>query len=341
MKNYILLILSTLLVACKSNQSVFIGDWQQVDNVEPINVDLDKIDLSVKGAVHISSVNDYFLFYTFMSNSTQIAVYDLDYCYLGSFIHKGRGHNEQMNVNPTINNSVKGNDNFWFTVYNDKEVIGLRLNESLKRQETVFSEPIILKDVNIDGSYSSYIMNDSTVIIKTSNENPIDDQLLVYNPISNSLISKVSLYNSNIKDRRGTFSIPAVKPDGSKYAEAMILFDQLNICDIDGSNSKSVSLSAEPIALSLPDRQVHPSEMTCYYRSAIATDKHIICIYDVKQDSSEIHCYDWDGNLIYRFQTSIPISSIAFNSSNNNLICFVDESNIFSFPYAEIISSLD
>ncbi len=342
MKYFLLFILSISLIACKSKQSVFIGEWQVVDNVEPINITLDKVDLSVVGSVHITAVNKYLLFYTFLLNSTQIAVYDIDdFHHLGSFIHKGRGHNERMNVNPAINNSIERDDQFWFITYDDKEVIGLNIRESLERNKTILSEPICLKDADIKGLYSSYVMNDSTIIIKTSNESPIDDQLLVYNYMSNHIISSVPLYNSNIKDRRSTFSIPVVKPDGSKYAETMILLDQLNICNIDGSDALSVSLSPKPTYLSLPDRQIHPSEMTCYYRNAIATDEYIICIYNIQSESSEIHYYDWDGKLIHRLQTSVPISSIALNNSNNNLICFVDESNIYTLPYNRITSTLD
>lgn len=119
------------------------------------------------------------------------------------------------------------------------------------------------------------------------------------------------------------YSHDAMKPDGSRIAQAMGNVPQLNVIDTETGKVVAYRLSDE---MSLSDLETAEELKPCFLR-ACADDKYIYAAFWGKEDwdirevpcVNQLYVFDWDGRLISKITTKHCIGEIAVDHVNRIL----------------------
>ena len=138
-------------------------------------------------------------------------------------------------------------------------------------------------------------------------------------------------------------SADEIKPDLSKIAMGMLLFNQINIVDLKGNQHFSVTTSDKSTYLSTQYLDEH--EPIVYYSDLTCTDQYIYALYVNQKISdwqrithpTEIHVFDWKGKAVYKLKTQETLLSIDIDETDQKIYGLATEEQIFTYDLPELL----
>lgn len=258
---------------------------------------------------------------------------------LGTFLHRGIGPNEVSAIHPIYQFFKENNDlkTLLFAI-NESELIVWNISQSITQRKTVIDTiiPYSWKEENKGAYYQKiYRLNKDTLLAYIDaiplNEKeatlPFYQKRTIY---SNKLLTDFPIYKEIIKNGNSSIipeaflsSCDALKPDGSRVAQAMRHLPQLNI--INTQTGQVIGYrSKEGDHFSVFESEV---KIKNYYIEAQADNNYIYATYYGKEawgqnddiSINTIHVFDWNGNLIQKIRTDKSIDRIALDTVENRL----------------------
>lgn len=132
-------------------------------------------------------------------------------------------------------------------------------------------------------------------------------------------------------------SADRIKPDLSKIAMGMLMFNQINILDLKENNNFTITAATGNTYLSKKYLDEH--EPIIYYCDLECTDKYIYALY-VNQKMSEwqriahpteIHVFDWNGNAVYKLKTQETLLNIDIDETGQKIYGLATEEQVFIY----------
>ena len=260
-----------------------------------------------------------------------------DLKYLGGYLEKGRGPNEEVSIDPYIRH-LSGNKLMFKTLV------------SVKIAQLNMRELIIIKTIHIPGE-----------LLNLNHPFIIDTILYGYNvsKITNKEFSGYVQGTNNIIDFGPSYpkvgkKIPpkfrnnifakaiTVKPDQSRFASVYDLFPLLRIYSKNGNLLKQTYYNNGqkfPSAIMSHPTQEEANKVMQNYRKIKASKQYIYALYNGKtigeskiefnddgiggltDTSNEIHVWDWDGNPIMKILLDRQIFSFCITPDDKSIIC--------------------
>lgn len=324
------------MFGCNNNQNTFNGKFVHINKPESISVNVQKLDLVAPGAVTLYVVDTFLLMYT-PNNDCLLSIYSLNnLSKIGDYITKGKGSNEFLYLTVIDNGSTTHNGDVELQLLNDNQqsVISFDILESINQGRAVLCDTIMLNSNDKYKYNQIYYTNDSLLIGEANSE------LITIDRTNMSTRSAFSLYSLSDYDFSVTFGVKAVKPDGTKWVQVMMLLNQVNICNIDGSDAKSVSFTKKMINPKSIKPSDSPMAMDVYYRDVKTTNNSIICCYLPNSDAStELQFFDWNGSVKYVLKLDCHIPYISVDEVNKVIYGFTNDDEFYKIPLPEEVKN--
>lgn len=262
-----------------------------------------------------------------------------DLKYLGGFIEKGRGPNEEVSINPYIRH-VSGNKLMFKTLVAVKIA---QLNMNIRKLNIIKTIHIPGELININHPFIiDNILYGYNVSRKTNKEfvgyeqatNSIFDFGPSYPKVGKKIPSK---FRNNIFAKAIT-----VKPDQSSFASVYDLFPLLRIYSRNGNLVKETYYNNGqifPSAVMSHPTQEEANKVMQNYRKIKASNQYIYALYNgktigesniefnkdglggLRDISNEIHVWDWNGNPIMKILLDKEIFSFCITPDDKSIIC--------------------
>lgn len=333
-----LVIITFSLGGCKNDRNIFDGTFRQVSfKGDTLVLNGEKVNLEIPGVMNFEIVDTFLVAFTPMNNDGFISVYSANsYKVLyKNLIRKGRGPNEFTSwVNLCNKNYVDTSGAIiWLDDNNNQFLLAANLTKSVHQHELIIEKSMDLSDIPKSNTFTIKRLTDTTYLkldsdhleqLKGSFIWSVDNfNLSVYNTVSKKNIFSKQLYTqkaTNINFFGGSLS---VKPDNTRLVITMMSFDQINFMFLDGKEMFSVSTSKEPIKIeSLIEND---NERMQYYTSVYFNDNLIMAVYakesriDAGKTGTEIHVFNWEGDLLNIIKTVQYIPSITVDEKKGYL----------------------
>ena len=256
--------------------------------------------------------------------------------YIGDFVGKGRGPNEEIYIDPFIQR-LSANSFFYRSITSIKIV-----NFNLIKNNIEFTRVIKLPSYALNLQHLFFIQD--TLICGWDLLNKQDKEFLAYDFNTKKIIPFGPKYSSVIKDvpiksKASIFSkIITVKPDKTAFAAAYDKFKMLRIFDRNGTLLKEVrfnnttNLSKNLILNNF--KNIDFDNIIMHYQKIHSTNRYIYALYSGKPMSyvpsenrgiidicNEIHVWNWEGKPIAKLTLDKNVFSFAVLNDDNYLIC--------------------
>lgn len=167
----------------------------------------------------------------------------------------------------------------------------------------------------------------------------------------NKRIADISTFSA-VDNREGTKILPenflslssCIKPDGSKFVEALAFLPQINIVDIKSNSVDGFLMEG------YDDYAVFETDLSnarIYYADIQATDNHIFALWyghsafgnNYPYECNVIHVYDWNGDMNGVIKLEHGVNRIFIDTHSQNLFCSnADKKEIFCYDISNIES---
>ncbi len=340
MKYYISIIISIISFSCNS-KNIF-QDYeikQAVTFKTTTELSGQKTNLSPEGILALNFI-DSLIIVQQKKMSDYIAVYEKKSWHkLKTLLPKGRGPNEFRDFTFGGQYMKKKHETaIYFSDINQGNLYMLNLTKSL--QEDSLNIKCISKI-----PYRSYptFLTDSFYISKTYIPEKKELSFLLHDTLARP-IDKYLIYESiNFTRYNQINSADQIKPDLSKIAMAMFMFNQINILDLHKKHSFSITTSKGSTWLS--ERYIENHEPILYYIDLKCTDEKIYALY-VNQKISEwqrvekpieIHIFNWEGEPLYKLKIKESLRNFDIDENNKKLYGLATQEEIFEYDIKEYI----
>ena len=341
---HIAILLLAGLQACSSGNS-FKGRFRTVERVEPIKVECERLKCEADGAVTGFVADSLYIFYTPMHPDYHLAIGRCeDMTSIARIAHVGRGPNEFTMISPS-DRAIRDDNGvyIWLHDLDRGQMVKVNLSESCRKGQISIDSTISLKEHQdsqleiLKGSMVEFSpINDSLAVVQTYQQG-VGQNRLLYNYRTHSVAYDYTPLFERVErvDLNGMGIY--VKPSGDKVLMNPAVFNQLNICDIDGENSFSISYRKTPLTVAelsvlsgeeLMQKMVSESSIC----GVAMTDNAIVVNYlDRRAGKSELHIFDWEGELKHILQPDCVMRNISID----------DEGRIYGFVNDELVARLD
>jgi hypothetical protein len=250
--------------------------------------------------------------------------------YIGEYITKGRGPEEEINIDPFFN-KLSGNK-FIYKSLNTVKFACFNLNENkLEIIKTIqlpselldFSHIFTFHDSIIGGWIYNQLAEKEFVVFSTK-EKTMDE----FGPVYSNIVDNIP-----INTRASIFSkVITVKPDNLRIAVVYDKFQMLRIIDNKGILIKEIRFEN---STQLPDgmfkgnvRGIDSNKIILHYQRIQSTNKYIYALYSGKSQAdfiniegatdigTEIHVWNWDGVPIVKIRLDKECSSFAVDPND-------------------------
>jgi hypothetical protein len=270
-----LILFVAAIVGCSEPRNVFNGEFHSVVKPTAISIQADTLAVDMPGAVDIHAADTLMIALSLTNQGHPLSVYGFRTLkHYGYFLHRGRGPNEYMFITD-IDRGCRNDDGvvIWTTPQPGQTLIRLNLTESIRAGKAVVDRELDT-DRNMAGKPAGRMyVNDSISL----NRMVLDNKIELYDNNVQRAIS--SFIPFTVNDGEITWGTLRIKPDGSKLALAMKYFDQINICNLDGSDAHSYSFGRRPVSVESIGRGPELDDMKMYYRYIVAENDYIIAVY--------------------------------------------------------------
>lgn len=259
---------------------------------------------------------------------------------LGSFCFKGKGPNEVSGISP-VYHFYKDKDNLKTLLYepNQQNLIEWNITESLK-QHTTINDTIIPYHWMVDNHATIFNqlfrLNENTVFVITppfsatldsdTASLPVYEKRTIY---TNKQIQSYSVFLDSPKSAdcklfnpwRIFSSYYSIKPDLSKIAQSLTHLCQINIIDIESGIVKGFRLKGTS-DFSVFEKNI--ADLKYNYTNLVSNNEFIYVLFkgiEFNKRNTEapsiVYVYDWDGNLVRKFDLGRHVSRIRLDEVNN------------------------
>lgn len=343
MRNICYIFLLLVMVSCSSvsqDTKIFNGEiWEIEDNVVAKEVEFQELTLKGPNFGYLAVYDSLAVFMNPKLSSHWYQVFNLHTLdELGRFTQKGKGHDEFTAVGPVCNFRIEKNDLKTLIFDPNRESVSVwNIRESLEDKSTSIECQIKMPWIkeNSGACYSNCFLTDSNTIyakVSSISINEHEATLPYYQERdrqSGGKTSEIQVFNKCIVNRRikmlpevFLYSHDAMKPDGSRIAQAMLYVPQLNIIDTESKTVVGYHLDGE---MNLSDLETI-EDLRSYFTRICADDEYIYTIYhgdvwnvDENHCTNKVYVFDWDGNLISKITTKHCIDEIAVDNINKVL----------------------
>ncbi len=258
--------------------------------------------------------------------------------YFGSFLGRGRGPEEETQIDPFIH-PTSDNSFIYSSFHAIKEI---RINLQKNILET-------LKEIRLPSSITGFshlfVLNDSLYygwdIYQEGTQ-----EFIAYNPNSHEASEFGPKYPNIIKEIPKTrmtsiyTKCVTVKPDRLLFASAYDKFKMIRIYNNDGSLYSEIhygEIMNLPREIVIGDlNNIDLDKVIVYYQRIYSTDKYIYALYSGKsmvdiQNSgkpdicNEIHVWNWEGKPVAKIILDRNVSSFVVSSNNQYIVCSSQE----------------
>jgi len=333
MKKIIFPLLAYLFIGCsgQTNKTTTFNTFPKIIQVEFKEIETPPI-LPFVGDMLIV---DNTLITMDMMADTIFHVFKLPTCeYIGGFINRGNGPNEEISIAPYIS-GISDSSFFYRSVQNGKIAYINKVTKSIEIKEKIDLPSKLMGDL------TQIMLNDN--LIGYDMTKPSDLEYESFNIRSKEVhnfgsFPKIDLSVDKSKNNQMFTKIMANRKDGLRFAA---LYDKFPYLRIYGNKNNLIH------EIRLENKQKLPSEFLeniknptdlegtmINYLKLKVTDSYIYGLYvgktrgelkvqERKNDDygCEIHIWDWNGNPIAKLILEKEVSSFAVSSNNKYIIC--------------------
>lgn len=301
----------------------------------------------------LSIVDSIALFYSTNNGTAYEAVKLSTGNKIGSFCPIGHGQGEYISISP-IRQIYHEKNEYKAILFapNESKLLIWNISESLRFGRTVYEYigDYSWKDkYPVSYSKQAIIGSDSILFYSPSVHISSRDQLT--NPTyqirtlkSNEQIKEYQIFNSSIENK-GSQILPesfldasfSLKPDRNQFVEAMNWLPQINIVNV-----KTGRIEGYRIA-NIQNEDVFLTNMEnalfCY-KCVVSDNQYIYALWAGKKKGDlhpdigyqTIHIYDWNGNLICKYQLECGINELAIDVQDETLYGWnIDQQKIYRY----------
>lgn len=333
---YLLLITGTFFMAsCSklSHEDAIYFDDIRVPDMSQAVISLpegEPVDFDCIGP-HDFSIVDSLMFVSTMEQKGMLKIFDIaSLSQKGAVLNMGQGPGEftyipelkQYNILQTDSGIVASIPDF--TKGEIHDVNFCLSGDSIIARDTESSLPALQ-------NFSMFAMNmgDGLYLIQSVNPMEWDINYILFkdgNSIENPALETINSGKVHQQEYLGTImTTPIVNPKRQAVAFVNNNIPQINVVFMDGKTAPFTIAPDGEIGSykELVAKQESKEELTPYYAGGVAFDDFFVMCRENKNDnSSELIVYDWDGNLLKRFNVPELFTSFDIDTANNNLYTF-------------------
>lgn len=333
-----LVIITFSLGGCKNDRNIFDGTFRQVSfKGDTLVLNGEKVNLEIPGVMDFEIVDTFLVAFTPMNNDGFISVYNANSYKLlyKNLIRRGRGPNEFTSWVNLCNKHYVDTTGaiIWLDDNNNQFLLAVNLTKSVRQQELIIEKSVDLTDISKNNTKEIQLLTDTTYLILDYSQMEklngkfiwsVDNYILnLYNSVSKNNVFSKQLYTQKATNVNFLAGSTSVKPDNSRLVITMTSFDQINFMSLDGKEKFSVSIRKKPMKMeSLTEND---NERIQYYTSVYFNDNLIIAVYakesriDAGKAGTEIHVFNWEGDLLNIIKTVQYIPSITVDEKKGYL----------------------
>lgn len=247
------------------------------------------------------------------------------YAYLGAFISKGRGPGEMVSPHLVSTDAYK-------------ECISVNDNQSEKAYIVNVEESITNRRTSVVASFDlpSNVIDWMPLPGGQQFTLELENREMVYH-LRDSAGLDVYNYNlySGIDSERYVTHLSAILTSdcaSEKVAEVMLMFPQINFIETDSGKIHSVAVDKSYRGWkSVLDKMLDFDSIE-YYTAANSASDLLFAVYKgqpirVKDYTSSIHIFDWNGNFLYEINVEESLTNLAFDSRTGYLYAVAKPDN--------------
>lgn len=317
-----------------------INDLTQVEKLEATEFDIEGV---YNG--HIV-VYDSLLFYYPLQQLTTKHFYEIynlkNDSLLGNFCFRGRGPDETVGIAPICNlYSDKGSLKTLLYAANEKRLIEWNISKSLVTNTTV-NDTIIPYTWMVDNHTAIYNrifhLNDTAIFVEAPPRYTDDSWEKVSLPVyekrtifTNKKLRSYPVFIDTPKSEESKsfshesilYTYSCVKPDSKKIAQSVMYLQQINIIDLETGDVKGFRIKGTP-GFSIFEKDIN--KVKTNYSSLEADNNYIYALYrevsahiSDTTTTSQLHIFNWNGNLIRKYDLGQIVKLITLDPVNNIL----------------------
>ncbi len=261
----------------------------------------------------------------------------------------------------------------WVWAYNSQKLIRINLSESVSQHKTI---PVKVLKIGIkDGFISSedfhsiYYIDSTKVVGRSTNLALHINRFLSYNPVKGRIINKVPpfpkvKYDSTKKDEGHGFLMYRynplynagfrMKPDKTKFASAMGMFNRLDIFDADGNlinsyiDDDNITDKLIKEYLSVNENNVKNVPVKNYYADSFVTDSFIYTLYHNKLASDwktsvpvQIRIFNWEAEPLCTIKIPDYLQHISIDEANGILYGnAINDEKVLKYDISSILNEI-
>lgn len=324
------IIISSLLTSCNRVEDNIFGVRAKCSAL-PESIELDATTLDLKGPeiVRISDVQIYDTLIVLkgyaLSSQCAVHVFSLEGKeYYGSYIERGRGHNEMLF--PQLRGFTKNHNNeILVNVFdmNLKQVGAWNLSTSLLNKKTEFANSF-----KTEGLALNFIQTYSNYISLREKGNELYCSLICRDSISLVKDIKPLYPGVSITDYMDKLSSAVIFDDSTRQlVMAMMMLPQVNFLNVSTGEKKTVAISNN-FRKWKQNFEKDNDEQTIYYIDCTKVDNLYVGLYvnTTFENWSKgiyepyLHCFDNRGNILFNLRIKQRLKSIAYDKLHNRLL---------------------
>jgi len=327
------------LCGCTSRQSHNLFDGEIIRLNAPFDfteIEPEELEIDVMGGITAHVVDSFLMVLNSSESDYLISLFRLaDRSRIGNYIRTGRGPNEFMGIDydgqfDTRSGEVK----IWFGTYPENKLVLFNASQSISENKTIIDREILLDHPQTNTSKNWFVVNDSIILAK---EILNEKRLFVYNYQDNNITTTYPLYTNKGLDMNIYFGATIFNIAENKWAQAMMLFDQINLYDLKTKSGKSIRMSddnRDPEKLEV----TQPFEMDLFYRDAFSAHSYFFATYLPNENNyTDIRQFDWEGNLLNIFRVNKRLPYITFDEKNKNIYALDANERLFKIDLASYL----
>ena len=334
---------SLVLFSCNSTGGVFRAEFRRIAAVnDPIEIKCDSMHCDIIGAVDGFAADSLYVFYTMRHPKHRMVICDRTTMEpIAAVAHVGNGANEYgfVNLNSRIARESDG-IKIWLLAADKELAAKINLTACCREKRTVVDTTIMLREHKrsheggIEGNIVVFdVLDDSLALCESVCADGVQRRIIYDYKNRKTLYDYSGLY---VPIRRPLLNGGVTAIDGNLriVVTAMPLFNQINVCDFDGSNAFVVSDAKSPQSpkeleslddMVLMDRMFNSGLLPS---GVVVTDSRIVAHYlDRAHDTSELRVLDWAGKPLYTLRSDKGFQNISV-SDDGMLYGFVSDSEI-------------
>lgn len=276
---------------------------------------------------------------------------------LGVFVKRGTAPNEYISTSPLFQFYQNNGDlKTIFFAPNEEKLVFWNISKTLAHDSLVIDKilPFQWRIPNNGACYNEIFLQSSSTIYAKVTSVPINDgdATLPYYKVWNfekNITDTIHVFKRSIPNKKKKilpetffYSHDAMKPDGSKIAQAMLNVPQINIIDL---NTKEIIGYRLPIGESFSIFG-NEKKMSSYFIRMHVDDNNIYATYWGKEKWNDheipyintIYVFNWEGHLQRKIKINCDIKELFINQKDSRIYATsIQNDDIYYFDINDIM----